>query len=108
MALSFICVFFLTAPTFYYYQMLVVPFLMFIPGNRRDGHGLGMAVFFGWCALGFAMGLAWPLGFRLSHWLSWSLFWLCAFVAARVFAGGWNGSEAALPATDPGSPPARR
>ena len=85
-ALSFLCVFFLTAPTFYYYQMLIVPFMLFLPENRRDGTGLGMAVFFGWCVLGYTMRQIWPLGFELSHWLSWSLFGLCAFIAMAAFA----------------------
>ena len=93
-ALSFLCVFFLTAPTFYYYQMLVIPFMLFLPENPRDGTGLGMGVFFGWCVLGYTMREMWPLGFQLSHWLSWSLFGLCAFIAIAAFsqrqAGEWS------------------
>jgi hypothetical protein len=92
-ALSFVCVYFLTAPTFYYYQMLVVPFLLFLPERSREGTGLGMAVFFGWNTLGYMMMQIWPLGFRLSHWLSWSLFGLSAWLVIAVLARG--------PETDP-------
>jgi hypothetical protein len=86
LGLSFLCVFFLTAPTFYYYQMLVIPFMLFLPEQRRNGTGLGMGVFFGWCVLAYTMGQMWKLGFELSHWLSWSLFGLCAFLAIAAFA----------------------
>jgi len=86
LALSFVCVFFLTAPTFYYYQMLVVPFMLFLPERPRDGTGLGMGVFFGWSVLGYTLGEMWPLGFELSHRLSWSLFGLSAFIATAALA----------------------
>jgi len=85
MALSFACVFFVTAPTFYYYQMLVIPFMMFLPDRRRPALALGMTGFFAWCVLGYTMRLMWPLGIRLSHALSWSLVVLCAFIFLHAF-----------------------
>jgi hypothetical protein len=85
MALSFVCVFFLTAPTFYYYQMLVIPFMLFLPDPRRRGLSLGMGAFFGWCVLGYTLRQMWPLGIRLSHQLSWTLVGLCAFMVVLVF-----------------------
>lgn len=90
MALAFVLVVFLTAPTFYYYQMLVVPFLLFLPEDDRWRWGVGMSVFFGWSILGYALRLQWPLGYTLSHWLSWSLIGLSAILVAGVFALDWG------------------
>jgi hypothetical protein len=85
LALSFVCVFFLTAPTFYYYQMLVIPFMLFLPDPRRRGLSLGMGAFFGWCVLGYLLMHMWPLGMRLSHLLSWTLLGLCVFTVLLIF-----------------------
>jgi hypothetical protein len=85
LALSFVCVFFLTAPTFYYYQMLVLPLLLFLPDARRPGLALGLAAFFAWTVLAYTMRFVWPLGQTLSHRLSWSLVVLCALIVAQVF-----------------------
>jgi hypothetical protein len=86
LGLSFVCVVFMTAPTFYYYELLVIPFMLFVPLPRRRGLSLGMAGFFGWCALCYVFGRSWPLGSQLSHRLSWSLIGLGLLTVALVFA----------------------
>jgi hypothetical protein len=85
LGLSFVCAFFLTAPTFYYYLDLVVPFAMFLPDRRRPGLMFGMSVFFGWCLVGYLLRMMWPMGVALTHWLSWSLVALCAFILGQTF-----------------------
>ena len=82
MALSFLFVIFLTAPTFYYYQMLVIPFMLFLPDRERPGLSVGMSAFFAWCVLCYTWGRMWPLGLTLSRLLSWSLIALGAVVEA--------------------------
>ncbi len=91
LGVSFLCVFFLTAPTFYYYQMLVIPFMLFLPDLRRRAHAVGLAAFFGWCVLGYVLRLNWQLGLTLSHWLSWSLLGLCAVIVLVVLAAQHEG-----------------
>jgi hypothetical protein len=83
--LSFVCVFFLTAPTFYYYQMLVLPFMLFLPDRRRPGLWVGAGAFFAWCVLCYTLRQMWPLGSTLSHYLSWSLAAMCALLVIASF-----------------------
>jgi hypothetical protein len=82
LGLSFLCVFFLASPTFYYYQMLAVPFLLFLPDEREPRRALGSAAFFAWCVVGYWLAEMYPLGLPLSRLLSWSLVVLCALIAA--------------------------
>jgi hypothetical protein len=86
LGLSFVCVVCLTAPTFYYYEMLVVPFMLFLPDPHRRGLSLGMGGFFAWCVLCYVLGSNWPLGLELSYRLSWTLIALGFFIVALVFA----------------------
>jgi hypothetical protein len=99
MALSFVCVFFFTAPTFYYYQMLAIPFGLFLPDERRPRLVLGAAVFFAWAALGYWFRDTFPLGMPLSHLLSWSILALCVLVVI-VAAYVRDGNDVAVPRDD--------
>jgi hypothetical protein len=87
LGLSFLCVFFLTAPTFYYYQMLVVPFMMFLLDPQRPGQALGMSELFAWNVLAYTLRLTMPLGLKLSHVLSWTLVALCLLLFAHAALG---------------------
>jgi len=85
MALGLALLVVMSAPTFYYYQLLAVPFMLFLPDPRRPGLAIGMATFFAWCVLAYMMGEVWPLGITLSYHLSWSLLYLALIVVALVF-----------------------
>jgi hypothetical protein len=50
---SFVAVFFLVAPTHYYYFMLVIPFLFFAGRHTHALHAAGMAYMFALCAAGW-------------------------------------------------------
>jgi hypothetical protein len=86
MSLSWVCVVFMTAPTFYYYELLVIPFMLFLPDPRRPGLSVGMGGFFGWSVLCYGLGLMYPLGGGLSYLLSWTLIALSVFTVALVFS----------------------
>lgn len=50
---SFVAVFFLVAPTHYYYFMLVIPFLFLAGRHTHSLHAAGMAYMFALCAAGW-------------------------------------------------------
>jgi len=94
---SFPLIFFLTAPTFYYYQMLVIPFMLFLPDPREPVRAIGMGGFFAWCVTCYALNLMYPLGMTLSHWVSWTLIALCALTLGVALALSGEESRARLP-----------
>ena len=93
---SFLCVFFLTAPTFYYYQMLVVPFMLFIPEEGQPRLALGAGGFFAWCILGYWFAEMYPLGMPLSRLLSWSLVALSILILSLTYTRGSFGDTSSL------------
>jgi len=97
MAVSIGCVVFLTAPTFYYYEMLVIPVIFLLPDLRREKRSVGLGVFFAWSAMLYASKQVWPLGAELSYWISWSLIGL--FV--MLFGIAMVTRRTAFPSTSP-------
>lgn len=70
LGLGFVPAFFLTAPTFYYYILLIVPLMVFLPTPARPGHVLGAGLLFASSIAGYVlnqkMNLDFPLCFALS------------------------------------------
>ncbi|MDP1589089.1 MAG: hypothetical protein Q8M07_15165, partial [Prosthecobacter sp.] len=62
LGLGFVPAFFLTAPTFYYYVMLIVPLLVFLPDLTRPGHVVGAGLFFATSVVAYGLNVA---GFNL-------------------------------------------
>ncbi len=82
---SFVPAFFLTAPTFYYYVMLVVPLLLFLPKIERWPRSVGLASMYGISAVSCYMNKYWPLDFRLCLFMSSLLFGLVLYMMAVPF-----------------------
>jgi hypothetical protein len=75
--LSFIPVFFLIAPTFYYYVMLVVPLLMFAPKLHIPSRTFGLAMFYVMCVIGYVLNTFLKRGLTQYFCLSWAILILC-------------------------------
>lgn len=102
--LGFIPVFFLTAPTFYYYVMLVVPFLFFVPKVERLTRMLGMLAMFAISIAAYWIGFRVPHGFQFFFICSCMLLGLCVYMglAALIPAPAYAAPvdcERALPPT---------
>jgi poly-gamma-glutamate synthesis protein (capsule biosynthesis protein) len=95
--------FFLTAPTFYYYVMLVVPLLFFAPKIARWPRAIGMAGMFAICAASYLLSRPWPLGFSLCLMMSCMLLALVVHIMATAF---WAGRPETVPAPSPPDTPA--
>lgn len=92
-ALSFIPVFFLAAPTFYYYVMLIVPLFLFLPRVKNGWRAIGAALFFLLAGVSFATGLFLEHHFQLFFILSCCVMAIVFYMALtalttrRVIAG---------------------
>lgn len=80
LALGFVPVFFLAAPTFYYYVILIVPILFFLPRIEQIPYTLGAVVFFAFSIAGYVLHQLWNLGYFLSFLLSAMLFVVCIYM----------------------------
>jgi len=70
LGLGFVPAYFLTAPTFYYYVLLIVPLLVFLPELHKGRNVLGASLFFASSIVGYGLHYGWNLGFQLSFFLS--------------------------------------
>lgn len=70
LGLGFVPAFFLTAPTFYYYVMLIVPLLVFLPQIEETRNTIGAGLFFATSLAAYIMHYTWNLGYELSIFLS--------------------------------------
>ncbi len=85
LALGYAPAFFLTAPTFYYQVMILVPLFLFLP-KTRDGIRLSGAVFmFSISIAAFALFLFWPLDLALCFTLSCLLLVLALYIVFAAF-----------------------
>jgi len=82
--LSFIPVFFLTSPTFYYYVMLVVPLLLFLPKIEAPERTIGGALLFLLSGAAFTTGFFLPHHFQFFFLLSCGMLILTLFMAFTV------------------------
>ena len=80
LALGFVPVFFLSAPTFYYYVILIVPILFFLPRMQQAPYAIGAASFFGFSIAGYVLHQMWDLGYFLSFLLSLLLLMVCGYM----------------------------
>ena len=78
-ALGFVPLFFLTAPTFYYYVLLIVPLLFFLPRLDLPPRLAGVIALFGFSIAGYVLHQFYGLGFALSFYLSSMLFGLAVY-----------------------------
>ncbi len=65
MAFSYVPVFFLFAPTYYYHIMLLVPFLFFAGRMERPTHAAGLLFMFVTSAVSFKCYYLWNRGYKL-------------------------------------------
>ena len=79
-ALGFIPVFFLTAPTFYYFVMLLVPMLYFLPKIQQGDRLMGAVLMFSISILGYVLSFNHPHHFFLFFNLSFALLSLCLYM----------------------------
>lgn len=70
LGLGFVPAFFLTAPTFYYYVMLIVPLLIFLPDVQVTRNTIGAVLFFATSIAAYILHYGWNLGYELSFFLS--------------------------------------
>lgn len=82
---SFVPAFFLAAPTFYYYVVLIVPFLLFAPKLAQGPRALGLAAMFAISIMLYIFHQFWNLGFTLSLAMSWLLLALAGYVVLVSF-----------------------
>jgi len=99
---SFVPAFFLTAPTFYYYVMLIVPLFLFAPKIARFPRAVGLAGIFGFSFIAYVLYHDLPLEFKLCFLLSCLL---QALVLCMMAVSFWAREPAAAPAVTPGSTP---
>ena len=84
LALGFVPLFFLTAPTFYYYVLLIVPLLFFLPRLELPSRLAGVMALFGFSIIGYVLHQFYGLGFTLSFHLSSMLFGIAVY---QLFLG---------------------
>ncbi len=87
--LGYVPAFFLTAPTFYYHVMLIVPFLLFAPKLADTKRAIGAALMFGLCTAWYALLTVWSMNIEYCYVMSCTLLALCAYmvyasIVARV------------------------
>ncbi|MEX2015399.1 MAG: CapA family protein [Candidatus Hydrogenedentales bacterium] len=97
LALGFVPVFFLTAPTFYYFVILIVPALFFLPRIQEIPYAIGAVALFAFSVAGYVLHQSWDLGYFLSFLLSMLLFILCAYMLG-VSLGAAPVAETTAPA----------
>lgn len=68
--LGFVPAFFLTAPTFYYYVMLIVPLLIFLPRAELTRNTIGAGLFFATTVTAYVLRQGRNLDFELCFFLS--------------------------------------
>ncbi|MBI2421595.1 MAG: CapA family protein [Candidatus Hydrogenedentes bacterium] len=69
-ALGFVPAFFLTAPTFYYYVLLIVPMMLFLGHLEKPWYAAGAALFFSYSVFTYVLHLKLALDFPLCFYLS--------------------------------------
>jgi len=79
-AFGFVPVFFLTAPTFYYYAMMIVPYFFFAPKTHRISRAVGLAMMFLIFETAFLLRRAMPFGERLFFLISCMLLMQVAYL----------------------------
>jgi poly-gamma-glutamate synthesis protein (capsule biosynthesis protein) len=82
---GFVPAFFLTAPTFYYYVMLIVPLLFFAPKIHRLPRAAGLAGMFAMTVASFVLNRYYPLEFQLCFLLSCMLQALVIYMLVVAF-----------------------
>ena len=102
---GFVPAFFLTAPTFYYYVMLVVPLLLFAPKMNRWPRAIGMAGMFAVCVASYWLNRTVPLEFRLCLIMSWMLQALVVYMMAVSFWARGPLAQQAAPEPQPAPAP---
>jgi hypothetical protein len=70
LALGFVPLFVLVAPTYYYYVVIALPFLFFAERAERPAHAAGLALLYVWGAAGFALYARWDQYFPTTFWCS--------------------------------------
>mgnify|MGYP003639608252 CR=1 FL=1 len=70
LGLGFVPAFFLTAPTFYYYILLIAPLLVFLPEPKRASNVVGASLFFITSIAGYGLHMVYELNFTLCFLLS--------------------------------------
>ena len=82
LGLGFVPAFFLTAPTFYYYVLLIVPLMVFLPDPARARNVLGASLLFASSVAAYILHFGWNLDFPLCFMLS------CMYAAVCVYMTG--------------------
>ncbi len=103
-ALGFVPTFFLTAPTYYYYIVLLLPFLYFATDLDRLRGTLGTMYLFLFAALGFAFYFRWDQYFVTYYWNS----ALALGLAAAMVAAARAPEPAVTSLRGRGAPPSAR
>lgn len=85
LALSFVPVFFLTAPTFYYFVMLIIPFMFALARPDSVWRMLTLVAFFVLTLVAHVLSRSYQLNLYLCYILSWALFSLCACLLIAAF-----------------------
>ncbi len=80
LGLGFVPAFFLTAPTFYYYVLLIVPLMIFLPNLKRPSHVVGASLFFLSSIAGYALHHHYNLDFPMSFFLSCMYLVICLYI----------------------------
>jgi poly-gamma-glutamate capsule biosynthesis protein CapA/YwtB (metallophosphatase superfamily) len=78
--LGFAAVFFMTAPTFYYYVMLIVPLFLFLPRLESPTRTFGAILVFGLSIFAYRYNLTVEHGYEFFYVLSWSLLLLSGYL----------------------------
>ncbi len=81
--LGYVLAYFMTAPTFYYHVMLIVPFLLFVPKLHSFRHAMGTALMFGLCVVWYVLSSFYGAGatrLSLSFTISYTLLGLVVYL----------------------------
>lgn len=86
--LSYVPVYFLTAPTFYYHTMLIVPFVLFAAKLERLTHVVGVVSMFTMTVVFYILLRWYDLGTTLSFIISCTLLALCGYIWYACWVSG--------------------
>jgi hypothetical protein len=90
--LGFVPLFFLVSPTYYYYVMLLLPFLFFAERLDEPRYAAGLALMFMTGLSGYGLYSLWKQTYPTYYWLSVQVMVMSLYMLALAFAEGIEGS----------------
>jgi len=90
--LGFIPLFFLVSPTYYYYVMLLLPFLFFAERLDEPRYAAGLALMLLTGLSGYGLYALWKQGYATYYWLSVQVMVMCLYMLALSYGEAVEGA----------------